>query len=480
MDGAAATSRAPKPVVLYPSPGMGHLVSMIELGKVFAARGLAVTVVVVDPPYGNIGETGPFLAGVSAANPAITFHRLPKVRVPPVASKHPETLTFEVARLSNPSLRNLLAGASPAVLVVDFFCNAALEVADELGVPAYMFCTSGAEILAFFLYLPVLHAQATVNLGDMGEELVHAPGIPSFPATHAVLPLMERNDPAYAEFLKAATDLCRVQGFLVNTFRSLEPRAVETMAAGSCTPPGVPTPPVYCIGPLIKSEEVGENRGEECLAWLDTQPNGSVVFLCFGSIGQFSAEQIKEVAAGLEASGQRFLWVVRSPPSDDPAKNFDKPPEPDLDALLPKGFLERTKDRGLVVKSWAPQRDVLVHAAVGGFVTHCGWNSVLESIMAGVPMLAWPLYAEQRMNRVFLEKEMGLAVAVEGYDGEGPVKAEEVAAKVRWLMESDGGRALLERTLAAMRQAKEALRDGGESEATLARLVESWREAASG
>jgi hypothetical protein len=480
--GDAATTRARKPVVLYPSPGMGHLVSMIELGKVFAARGLAVTVVVVDPPYGNTGATGPFLAGVTAANPAMTFHRLPKVEVPPVASKHHESLTFEVTRLSNPGLRDFLAGASPVVLIIDFFCNAALDVADELGVPAYMFYTSGAEILAFFLYLPVLHAQTTANFGEMGEELVHAPGIPSFPATHSVLPLMERDDPAYAEFLKASADLCRTQGFLVNTFRSLEPRAVETIAAGSCAPPGVSTPPVYCIGPLIKSAEVGENRSEECLAWLDTQPNGSVVFLCFGSIGLFSAEQIKEVAAGLEASGQRFLWVVRSPPSDDPAKKFDKPPEPDLDALLPKGFLERTKGRGLVVKSWAPQRDVLAHAAVGGFVTHCGWNSVLESIVAGVPMLAWPLYAEQRMNRVFLEKEMRLAVAVEGYDddvGEGTVKAEEVAAKVRWLMESDGGRALLERTLAAMRRAKAALRDGGESEVTLARLVESWREAAS-
>jgi hypothetical protein len=200
------------------------------------------------------------------------------------------------------------------------------------------------------------------------------------------------------------------------------------------------------------------------------------VLLCFGSIGRFSAEQIREVAAGLEASRQRFLWVVRAPPSDDPAKKFEKPPEPDLDALLPEGFLARTKDRGLVVRSWAPQRDVLAHASVGGFVTHCGWNSVLEAIMAGVPMVAWPLYAEQRLNRVFLEKEMQLAVAVAGYDSDkGLVPAEEVAAKVRWIMDSEGGRMLRERTLAAMRQAKDALREGGESEATLAGLVDDWK-----
>jgi hypothetical protein len=249
------------------------------------------------------------------------------------------------------------------------------------------------------------------------------------------------------------------------------------MAAGHSTPPGVPAPPVYCIGPLIKSEEVLGKRGEDCLAWLDAQPRASVVFLCFGSTaGRFSAEQTREVAAGLEASGQRFLWVVRAPPSDDPANKFERPPEPDLDTLLPEGFLARTKDRGLVVKSWAPQRHVLAHVSVGGFVTHCGWNSVLEAVMAGVPMVAWPLHAEQRLNRVFLEKEMQLAVAVEGYDSDtGVVAAEEVAAKVRWLMDSEGGRRLRERTLEAMRQAKDALREDGESEATLAGLVDQWK-----
>ncbi|KAG2591010.1 UDP-glycosyltransferase 88A1-like [Panicum virgatum] len=479
-DGAAAAAAGRRPVLLYPSPGMGHLVSMIELGQILGARGLPVTILVIDPPY-DAGATGPFLAGVSAASPSISFHRLPKVeRLAPVKTKHHEGLTFEAIRASNPGLREFLAAASPApaALIVDFFCSVALEVARDLGVPGYFFFTSGAEVLAFFLYLPVLHAQAAAEFQDMGEELVRVPGIPPFPATHAILPLMERDDAAYEGFLSCSAEFCRCDGVIVNTFRLLERRAVEAVVAGRCTPPGLPTPPVHCIGPLIKSQEVLGEGGEECLAWLDAQPEASVVFLCFGSIGRFSAEQIREVAAGLEASGQRFLWVVRAPPSDDPARKYDKSPEPDLDALLPEGFLARTKDRGLVVKSWAPQRDVLAHAAVGGFVTHCGWNSVLEAVMAGVPMLAWPLYAEQRMNRVFLEEEMRLAVAVEGYDSEsGLVAAEEVAAKVRWLMESDGGRALRERTLAAMRQAHDALRQGGESEAALAGLVDEWRRA---
>ncbi|KAI4999931.1 hypothetical protein ZWY2020_004520 [Hordeum vulgare] len=472
--GAAITTMPRKLVVLYPSPGMGHLVSMIELGKIIAARGLAVTIVVIDLPH-NTGAsaTGPFLAGVSAANPTISFHRLPHDKLPPVNSNHPEALTFEVARVAIPHLRDFLAATSPAVLVADFFCHVARSVASELGIPVYFFFTSGAEVLALCLHLPVLHAQTTANLKDMGGELVHVPGIPSFPATDSMKPIMDRDDVAYTRFVNVCSDLCQSQGILINTFRSLEPRAVETIVAGRCSPPGLPTPPIYCIGPLIKLVEVGTKCGDECIAWLDTQRKDSVVFLCFGSLGQFSANQIRKVAAGLEASGQRFLWVVKSPPSDDPTKKFDRPSEPDLDALLPEGFLDRTKEKGLVVKSWAPQRDVLMHQAVAVFVTHCGWNSVLESIMAGVPMLAWPLYAEQRVNKVFLEKELGLALAMDGYDKE-VVEAEEVAAKVKWMMDSDGGRVIRERTQAAMRQANEAMREGGQSEATLARLVDAW------
>ncbi|KAM0873896.1 hypothetical protein ACQ4PT_037780 [Festuca glaucescens] len=472
MDGTLTTTTMShrKAVVLYPSPGMGHLVPMIELGKLLSARGLAVTIVVIIDLRNDRGAMGLFLDGISAANPSISFCRLPQAKL--VESEHPMR-TFQLARLSNPHLHDFLAGTYPAILVVDFFCSAAMDVAAELDIPAYFFCTSGAQVLAFFMHLTVLHRKSTASFGEMGEELVHVPGIPSFPATHSIRALMDRDGPVYNEFLNVSSNLVRSQGIIVNTFGSLEPRAVDNIVAGLCTPSGLSTPPVYCIGPLIKSEEVGVKRGGgECLAWLDTQPKASVVFLCFGSVGRFSAKQTWEVATGLEASGHKFLWVVRSPPRDD----LEKPSEPDLDVLLPKGFLDRTKGRGLVVKSWAPQRDVLAHEAVGCFVTHCGWNSVLESVMAGVPMLAWPLYAEQRMNRVFLEKELGLAVAMEGYDKE-TVEAEEVATKVSWMMESDGGMVLRERTLAAMQRANDALREGGESEAAFAGLVDAWTHA---
>uniref|UniRef100_A0A453DL49 Uncharacterized protein n=1 Tax=Aegilops tauschii subsp. strangulata TaxID=200361 RepID=A0A453DL49_AEGTS len=309
--------------------------------------------------------------------------------------------------------------------------------------------------------------QTTLSFRDLGGDLVHAPGLPPIPADHLPAFTLDRNSLSTSLFRDVPHQLCNSQGIIVNSCRSLEPRAADAIVSGLCTP-GRPTPRLYCIGPLVKPEEVGVGTTErhECLAWLDGQPKASVVFLCFGSSGRFSAEQVKQTAAGLETSGQRFLWVVRRPAEGDDH----------LDVLFPNGFLHRTKERGLVVMSWAPQRQVLAHGAIGGFVTHCGWNSVLEAVMAGVPMLAWPLYAEQRMNKVLLVDGMQLAVAMDGYDRQ-MVEAQEVAAKVSWLIESGGGRELRQRTHAAMRVAKEALGNAGESTAALVQLARQWKNA---
>ncbi|CAL4947556.1 unnamed protein product [Urochloa decumbens] len=467
--------KAKKVVVIYAPPVMiSHLVPLVELGELVAAHGLEVTIVLGGLTDDAAAATSSSIAeGAATAHPAgLSFHRLPYVTRPRDVPAHDYVLqTFALARASNSDLREFLRAASPSqvsALVLDFFCGCAVDVGAELGIPTYFFFTSSISGLAEMLYHPVIHEQTTALRlrGHGGDDHVHAPGNPPIPLRD--LPA------AYADclslFLGVAEQMCKSHGLIVNSFRSLEPRATDAIVNGLCTPPGCRTPPLHCIGPLLKLGEAGTNR-HECLAWLDAQPEASVVFLCFGTMGRFNMEQTRQVARGLERSGQRFMWVLRRPPDQDDGKlNAD----PDLDALLPDGFLARTKDKGLVVKSWAPQREVLAHAAVGGFVTHCGWSSVLEAIMGGVPMLAWPMYAEQRMNKVFLVEGMQLAVVMEGYDKE-MVGDEEVATKVRWLMESDGGRELRERARAARRRAKEALSDCGESRTSLLELVEQWK-----
>nr|POE81801.1 udp-glycosyltransferase 88a1 [Quercus suber] len=273
--------------------------------------------------------------------------------------------------------------------------------------------------------------------------------------------------------------MAKSAGIIANTFESLEPKAIQAVSEGLCVPDG-PTPPIYCIGPLIakNNERNGtQNEGEavpECLSWLDTQPSQSVVFLCFGSLGLFSIEQLKEIALGLEKSDQRFLWVVRNPPSEKHGLAVSAQLDLDLDSLLPEGFLDRTKERGLVVNSWAPQLAVLNHGSVGGFVTHCGWNSVLEAVCAAVPMVAWPLYAEQRFNRVVLVEDLKIALSMDESE-DGFVSATEVEKRVRELMDSESGNSIRERTLAMKDGAKAALSEGGSSSVALTKLVESWK-----
>ncbi|KAF2293824.1 hypothetical protein GH714_005072 [Hevea brasiliensis] len=146
------------------------------------------------------------------------------------------------------------------------------------------------------------------------------------------------------------------------------------------------------------------------MRWLDDQPPSTVVFLCFGSKGSFSQNQVKEIACALEHSGHRFLWSLRRParpgllasPSD-----YEDPQE-----VLPEGFLDRTTGIGKVI-GWAPQVAVLAHPAVRGFVSHCGWNSILESIWFVVTIATWPLFAEQQFNAFeMVVVELGLAVEI--------------------------------------------------------------------
>ncbi|KAJ1416991.1 UDP-glycosyltransferase family, conserved site [Sesbania bispinosa] len=136
--------------------------------------------------------------------------------------------------------------------------------------------------------------------------------------------------------------------------------------------------------------------------------------------------------------------------------------------------MERTKERGLVVRSWAPQVEVLSHESVGGFVTHCGWNSVLEAVVAGVPMIGWPLHAEQHVNRNLMVEEMKVAVGVEQREGDGFVTGEEVERRVRELMESERGREMRETSLKIKEMAVSALGEFGSSTKALANLVQTW------
>ncbi|XP_010272750.1 PREDICTED: UDP-glycosyltransferase 71A15-like [Nelumbo nucifera] len=213
------------------------------------------------------------------------------------------------------------------------------------------------------------------------------------------------------------------------------------------------------------------------MKWLDNQPSSSVVFLCFGSLGAFNEAQMKEIAVGLERSGHGFLWSVRRP-AETEAGTVSDYTNLEVEEVLPDGFLDRTAGRGLVC-GWAPQVEILGHRATGDFVSHCGWNSTLESLWFGVAMLAWPVYAEQKVNASVLVKEMGLAVDVgclkrTETDGGDVVTAEDVERGIVSVMDSNN--VVRERVGEMKEKSRKAETDGGCSFASLQQLMDDVME----
>ncbi|XP_047321098.1 UDP-glycosyltransferase 88A1-like [Impatiens glandulifera] len=482
-------------VVLFPSPGMGHLISMVELGKFILSLNKSslksIVILTIDPPF-NTGSTSAYISRVSAQVPSIRFHTLPPITLPNDPSSYPniESITFDLLRLHDPNVRSALqsislsTGANISAFIIDLFCSTAFSIGINLKIPTYHFWTSGIGCLSCFLYFPQLHETIPGKLRDWKQTL-QIPGLPSCAAIDLPSPMLDRDSYTYNKFLEFSLQMRESSGIIVNSFDSLESDSLKALRGGLCIPDKLPsTPPIYCVGPLIASggEKSSVDR-HECLTWLDSQPSRSVVYLCFGSQGAFSADQLMEIAVGLEKSGQRFLWVVRSPPSKETNDHFLPRPEPDLDTLLPGGYLERVSGRGMVMKSWAPQVSVLGHESVGAFVTHCGWNSVLEAVLAGVPMVTWPLYAEQRNNKVILVEGLKLALAMMNEEEEeegGLVMAETVERRVREIMESEEAKLIRDRVRVARGGALAAMGEEGSSLAGLTNLSESFRTRKSG
>lgn len=199
-----------------------------------------------------------------------------------------------------------------------------------------------------------------------------------------------------------------------------------------------------------------------------------MVYVSFGSGGTLSYEQTTEVALGLELSQQRFVWVSRPPIETSSDAAFfvsGKSAAAGEAPYLPAGFVGRTRAVGRVVAEWAEQAQILAHPAVGGFVSHGGWNSTLESLTNGVPMLTWPLYAEQRMNAAFLAAELGVAVRPEtASPAEELVGREEVQRMVRKVMACDGFVKIRARAREVKASADVALTEGGSSHVAMSRF----------
>ena len=467
-------------LVFIPSPGVGHLVSTAQFAKLVLDRNdsFLITMLVINNPYDE--SISKYIESLASAHTQIKFVALPETIAPPsaealaVSAEHAfSSYINDHKTIVRDAIVNQVMANNPAPIasvVFDLFCTAFIDVARELGVPSHVFFTSGAAFLGLMLYLSDREEYGKPKFRPTDPDYI----IPFYanPVPYRVLPLLH-NDEGFETFAYHGRKFKDANGIIINTFSEVESHVVHALLARD------DIPPIFNVGPLIdhRGKSLSGSdvvKRDEIIKWLGDQPEKSVVFLCFGSGGGFDEAQLKEIAIGLEKSGHRFLWSIRLKPSKGQlhASYFDNYGE-----ILPEGFLERTKNIGMLC-GWAPQVEILAHRAVGAFVSHCGWNSTLETLWYGVPIITWPLYGEQHINAFQLVKDLGLAVELTlDFRRDCPtdfVKAEDITKAVKTMMEQGGE--LRNKAKATTEMAQKAVEEGGSSYVALGKLIDQWLE----
>ncbi|KAM0001841.1 putative flavonol 3-O-glucosyltransferase [Helianthus debilis subsp. tardiflorus] len=469
-------------LVFIPAPGLGHIMSTIEIAKLFVNRDqrFSITVLVIKPPSSSSGSTiTTYIESLAKNNTdRISFVELPQQEIaPPSDSKGPLASYNEFIKSHCKYVKNIVAemisetgSGQVAGFVIDMFCTCMIDVANEFDVPTYAFFTSNAAFLGFRFFIQTLNDernQDVVELSNSDTEIT----VPTFvkPMPTKVFPTVVQTRETVDFVLSGARRLREVKAIIVNSFLEVETHAIESLSADNTIPP------VYPVGPILNLEGGGKPLDDDLIKWLDNQPPSTVVLLCFGSMGSFDEVQVKEIARALEQSGVRFVWALRKPPPDKKSRapiDYE-----DFGVVLPEGFLERTVGIGKVI-GWAPQVAVLGHRAVGGFVSHCRWNSLLESLWFGVPVATWPMYAEQQINAFEMVVELGLSVEIKlDYKkdsfipmGESVVvPAEEIESGIKRLMEDDLVRAKVKKM---SEKSRLTVLEGGSSYAYFGSLIQ--------
>ncbi|KAK4433940.1 UDP-glucosyltransferase 29 [Sesamum alatum] len=340
---------------------------------------------------------------------AVELHLQPSLELPPhyhTTKNIPHALLptlIHAFQLSAPKFSDIFNRLKPNLLIYDVFQPWAAKLASSQGIPAVLFSVVGSVNFSFAHHYH-MHQSCRDTLYPYPAIFLHDYEISSPEETYETL--IEDADEGYLHgVFKLSCDIVLIKscgmgvdGKYIDHLSTLCQRRIVS------------------VGSLIHHETSTDSW---IMNWLSKKIKSSTLYISFGSENYFSKEQIQEIAKGLELSKVNFIWVARSPAGGDDIINVEE--------ALPEGFLDRAKERGVLVQEWAPQAAILASRAVGGFMSHCGWNSIVETVYFGVPVVAMPLKLDQPLHsRLVVEAGFGVEVVRDEkgkFDGEGVVRA---------------------------------------------------------
>ncbi|XP_004239922.1 7-deoxyloganetic acid glucosyl transferase-like [Solanum lycopersicum] len=465
----------PPHVLIFPLPLQGPVNSMFKLAELLCFSGLHITILLTENIHNRL---------VLHTDISSRFDQCPGFQIKTISDGLPDDHprdggkfleVFDSLRTKTKTLfKDMLTSDSLCVdvdgkvrgrvscIIADGVLGFTCDVADEVNVPIFCVRTISSCCLWIFFCLPELIESGEYPFKDdnLDEPIKSVPGTETF-LRRRDLPEFCRSgdltDPNIQLFKTEGRENSRAYGLILNTFEELDQPILNQMRT-IC-------PNLYPIGPLhahLKKKQTtlrsssnslwAEDR--TCIDWLDDQLPNSVIYVSFGSIATMTNDQLIEFWYGLVNSKQNFLWVIR------PNSIGDE----EWRSKMPVDLVKGTKERGYIVE-WAPQEEVLAHPAVGGFWTHCGWNSILESVYEGKPMICWPYFFDQQVNSRFVEKVWGL-----GLDMKDTCDREIVEKMVKDLMVLRK-QEFLGRANHMSKLAKNCLMEGGSSYSNFDRLV---------
>ncbi|XP_026426117.1 zeatin O-glucosyltransferase-like [Papaver somniferum] len=454
-------------VVLVPLPAQGHLNPLIHLSRLISERGIPVHM--VGSATHNRQAKNRLHGWDLSIISNVHFHDfpLPSFPTPPAdpdaSNKWPIHLlpTFEATINFREPLAQLLHSlsltAKRVAVVHDSLMNFAAEEASSIpNGESYCFNSCSAIFTLFYQW---------ESLGKPSNPYIESLNISSIKSIDQLS--QDIVPDGFLKFILQQKEQSQFDaGKIYNTCRPIEGKFIDILGQ---QPFLEENKKQWAFGPLnpvaFHSNSMGrESSRHKCLEWLDAQPNSSVLYVSFGTMTSVSDKQIEEIAFGLEKCQQRFLWVLRDADRGDIYSNQDQVRRIEL----PEGYEERVKGVGMIVRDWAPQLGILAHPSTGGFLSHCGWNSCIESISMGVPIATWPMHSDQPSNALLVTEVLKIGVVVREWAHRGGVTSSTtIASPIRKLMASEEGKNMKKRAEKLGAAVRQAVSEGGTSTAEL-------------